>query len=99
MSEAERRQYDREFKLAAVRQVTTEGRSVKDVAGSLGIGCNLLYRWRKEFQNEGVVAFPGTGRQTPEREELTRVKRELAQAKQDILILKKAAAYFAKHGK
>lgn len=98
MGTTERRSYDREFKLAAVRQVTAEGRSVREVAESLGVRDNLLYRWRRQFQEEGAVAFPGTGHQTPEREELTRVKRELAQAKQDITILKKAAAYFAKHG-
>jgi transposase len=40
-----RRKYDEEFKLSALKMVAG-GRSVADVADSLGISRNLLYRWR-----------------------------------------------------
>lgn len=39
------RKYDAEFKRAALQQVQN-GRSIADVAKSLGIGENLLYNWR-----------------------------------------------------
>lgn len=43
---APRRKYDEEFKNEAVRLVTTSTRSVPDLARSLGISENLLYRWK-----------------------------------------------------
>jgi transposase len=41
----------------------------------------------------------GNGRQKPDDAELTQLKRQLARALEEIEILKKAAAYFAKHSK
>lgn len=92
-----RRRHARDFKIAAVKEVLQGERSLADVADSLGINRSVLGHWKAQFLAEGAVAFPGNGKQTPDQEELTRLRRELAQAKQDILILKKAAAFFAKH--
>ena len=91
-----RRKYTREFKLEALKLVLEEGRSVTDVARSLGIDRSLLQRWKSEFKDDGAVAFPGEGRQKPEDEEIARLKRELSQAQRERDILKKALAYFAK---
>jgi transposase len=41
------RRYDADFKTEAMKLVRS-GRSVADVARSLGIGENLLYKWRSE---------------------------------------------------
>jgi transposase len=41
------RKYDSDFKKEAL-QLVRSGRSVPDVARSLGIGDNLLYKWRSE---------------------------------------------------
>ncbi|MGK0521381.1 MAG: transposase-like protein, partial [Planctomycetota bacterium] len=30
----------------------------------LGLNSNLLSRWKRKFEEEGAVAFPGKGRQT-----------------------------------
>ena len=90
-----RRQHSREFKLEAVKQVVEQGRSVSEVADALGINRNLLTRWKSQFLKDGEVAFPGHGRQTDAEAEIKRLKRELAIAKQERDILKKAAAYFA----
>lgn len=56
---APRRKYDRtggpeEFKNEAVRLVTTGTRSVPDVARSLGISENLLYRWKGYSKPSGL---------------------------------------------
>ena len=90
-----RRQFAREFKLEAVKQVVEGGRPIVEVAKSLGLSRVVLSRWKKAFQKEGAVAFPGKGKQTPENAEIARLKRELADSRQDVEILKKAAAYFA----
>ena len=58
-----RRKHSREFKLEAVKQVVEHGRSVSEVADGLGLNRNLLTRWKRQFETEGEVAFPGHGRQ------------------------------------
>lgn len=92
-----RRSYTREFKIEAVKQALDPNRGVREVAKALGVSESQLHRWKKKFLEEGAVAFPGKGRQAPLEEENRRLRRELANAKQDLEILKKAAAYFAKH--
>lgn len=90
-----RRKHSREFKLEAVKQVVEHGRSVSEVADGLGINRNLLTRWKSQFEKDGAVAFPGNGRLTEIEEENRRLRKELATARQERDILKKAAAYFA----
>lgn len=92
-----RRKYDREFKLEAVRLVTEGGRSVPEVARDLGIHENLLYNWRRKFLCDTNHAFPGIGHLKPADEELRRLKKELADTKEERDILKKALAVFSKH--
>lgn len=90
-----RRNHSREFKLEAVRQVVEGGRSISEVADGLGINRNLLTRWKSQLQSEGAVAFPGNGKLSAIEEENRRLRKELAIARQERDILKKAAAYFA----
>ena len=90
-----RRKHSSEFKLEAVKQVVERGRTMSEVADGLGINRNMLTRWRRQFESEGDVAFPGQGRQTEAEAEIRRLKRELAVTRQERDILKKAAAYFA----
>jgi len=98
-AERPRKKYDRQFKIDAVTMVVNGERTVASVARDLGIDPNLLYRWKQELSLEKSEAFPGKGRLGPQEEELRRLRRELEQAKEDRDILKKALAFFSKHGK
>jgi transposase len=51
------------------------------------------------MEEEGKDAFRGHGKLKVEDEELRRLRRELQIAKEERDILKKAIAFFAKHGK
>lgn len=99
VGENTRKKYDRQFKIDAVSMVVNGERTVASVARDLGIDPNLLYRWKQELSSEKNDAFPGKGRLGPQEEELRRLRRELEQAKEDREILKKALAFFSKHGK
>jgi transposase len=90
-----RQQYSKEFKLEAVR--LAEGRSVVEVARSLGITDKQLYRWRGSLAAEGPEAFRGAGKRTALEEENYRLRLENQRLRLEQEILKKAAAYFAKH--
>ena len=91
-----RKKYSREFKLEAVKLVVEQGRTVGDVAESLGVHAGVLQRWKSQLKSEGALAFPGNGRQNAADEEISRLRKELAQTRQERDILKKATAYFAK---
>ena len=44
-----RRQFTKEFKLAAVRRLE-QGVSIAEAARALEVGPNVLQRWRREFR-------------------------------------------------
>ncbi len=96
---SKRKVYSEEFKLDAVRLIADEGRGVADVARSLGVGQSMLHRWRKAYLGTASTAFPGRGRQLGAEAEITQLKRDVARARQERDILKKALAYFAKDPK
>ena len=52
-----RRQFSREFKLAAVRQVVVEGQRPAQVCREHGLAEGLLLRWRREYVERGETAF------------------------------------------
>jgi transposase len=94
--EKQRRKYAREFKIEAVRLHTEKGATIAQVSKDLGISPHLLCRWKKKFQDDGDLAFPGKGHLKPEEEELRRLRRENEVLRQERDILKKAAAFFAR---
>lgn len=94
-----RKQFTREFKLEAVRLLDEGKKPAAELARELGIRRNLLYKWKETIDEKGNDAFPGTGKRSgveTQTAETARLKRELAQAKEEVDILKKAAAFFAK---
>ncbi len=92
-----RRTFAKEFKVDAVRLSHQPGMSVTKAATDLGVSENTLYRWRTEQQNDGDDAFRGHGQLRSDQAELDRLRRENAELRMEREILKKAAAYFAKH--
>jgi transposase len=91
----ELKQYGREFKIEALRLLETSGKSAAQLERELGIGKGNLSRWKRQSAKEGEDAFPGHGRQTPEQEELRKLRRENEILRQERDILKKAIAIFS----
>jgi transposase len=96
MSMATQKKYDREFKLNAVKLYREGGKSLEKLGVDLGIPMTTLAAWVKEFKEQGEKSFPGSGSLKPCNEELYRLRKELADVKQERDILKKAVAIFSK---
>jgi transposase len=96
---SKRRQYTREFKLDAVRLVKESGKTATQVAADLGIDRSLLSSWKRDLDQVGQQAFPGSGKPGAELAEIRELKRRLAIAEEERDILKKALGYFAKERK
>ena len=88
------KRYTQEFKDEAVRFVTEQGHSAREVAARLGISEHTMYRWIRaarppaEEQQAGDLAEA--------QQEIKRLNRELKRTREERDILKKAAAYFIK---
>lgn len=90
-----RRSFSREFKLEAVRQVLETDASIGQVSRALDLDNSVLSRWVRQVQEDAGQAFPGKGHQTDEAEELRRLRRELADVREERDILKKTVAIFS----
>ena len=67
---------------------------------SLGLPRSALYKWKEQLSEQGENAFQGLGcRPAGPPDELTRLKKKLADTEMERDILKKAAAYFARQRK
>ena len=86
----EQRTFTKKFKLEAVRLVQTSGKSITQVTRDLGIADSTLHHWCKLEASQGEQAFPGSGHQTAQEEELRRLKCELETVRQERDILKRA---------
>ena len=89
-----RRTFTPQFKRDAVALVE-QGKSVTEVAHSLGIVRSLLQRWREQLQDDPSVAFPGHGNASGDRERIRELEKALRDTREERDILKKALAYFA----
>ncbi len=89
---SQRRKYDKQFKIDAVKLLESSGKSITEISNDLGIRYDLLSRWEKEFSEE-LSAFTGQG--NPRDEEIARMKKEIAELKMERDILKKAMAIFS----
>ena len=90
------RVYTKEFKEEAVKLAQSSGKPAAQVARDLGISDSALYQWQKQLAEKGPEAFPGTGHQSAQDEELRRLKRELEVTRQERDILKKAISIFSR---
>jgi len=85
-----RTRYDEEFKKNAVKLSYASPKSVKQVAGDLGISENRLYAWRKKYTADGDKT-----RYATLEDEVKTLRLQLAESRIEADMLKKATAYFA----
>ena len=90
-----RSSYTDDFKRDAVALVTEQGYKISEAARSLGIGENLIRRWRRQFGESDSAG----GLDVDEREELQQLRKEVRQLRMEKDILKKASQYFAREMK
>jgi transposase len=89
-----RRNYDRQFKIDAVKLLNDSGKTATEIAKNLGIKSDLLSRWRKELAEENKKAFSGQGNSRDE--EMLKLRKEIADIRIERDILKKAVAIFSR---
>ena len=92
-----KRTFSKEFKVKACELVIKDGIKHAVVAEKMGINKIMLYRWISEYETYGEEAFVGAGHQRSEDAALRKLRKKNERLTMENEILKKAAAYFAKH--
>ena len=82
-----RRQFTKEFKLAAIRRLE-QGVSIAEVARALEVNSNVLHRWRRRFRHGPGNAFPGNGKQRWSEGRIAELERKVGQQALEIDFLK-----------
>lgn len=91
-----RKDYSKDFKLAAVMMMKSKTMKPKEIFEILGgIDRQTVYRWVSEYDQYGEDAFRETKAVLPAKD-FIELQKENAALKEENEILKKAAAYFAK---
>ncbi len=90
--------YTEDFRREAVRRSENPGTSAVEVARELGIHPGQIYNWRRQYKRLSDKQFnsvQGVDYSNEESEEVRKLKREIADLKEERDFLKKAAAYFS----
>ena len=98
MARRKRRSFTPEYKAEAVRLVQVGDRSVREVAKALDLTETALREWVKVAAIDAGKGPPGA-LTTAERDELTRLRRDVKRLEMEREILKKAAAFFARESR
>jgi transposase len=89
-----RRRFTSEFKAQTVRRLVEGGRGLTEVATELGLSTGQLSSWRTEILAAGSAE--ALAARKAEEAEMLRLRREVRRLAEENLILRKAAAVFAK---
>jgi transposase len=92
-----RRKFTAEFKVQAAHRVIDSGRPIAQVARELNLGEPSLGGWVRDERRrlaalEGTVSEPITA---ADKAELAALRKQVAELEKDLVLLGKAAAYFA----
>ncbi len=93
MARRERRRFSDEYKAEVVALVRSSGKSAGAISRDLGLTETAVRDWVKRAEIDGGKR---NGLTTAEREELSRLRRQVRVLEEERTILKKAATFFAK---
>ena len=89
-----RRRFTREYKAQAVQRVMESGRPLADIAAELAVSLGQLSQWRNERLAAGSAE--ALAQKKADEAEMLRLQREVKRLEEENLILRKAAAFFAR---
>ena len=84
-----RRQFTKEFKLAAIQRLES-GARLAEVARAFEVNPSLLHRWQREFRQGPGNVFPGLGKRRWEEGQVAQLERKIGQQALDVDFLTRA---------
>ena len=99
MKRIARRIYTSEFKREAIKLVTEQGLTLAEVSRKLDVATKSLRTWIDQQQRGELRSSLGASKLTVDQQRIRELERELAIAKMERDILKKATVFFASESK
>lgn len=99
MKRIPRRIFTEEFKREAIKLVTEQGLTLAEASRKLDVATKSLRTWKDQQASDQLRATLGATKLTADQQRIRELERELAIAKMERDILKKATAFFAKESK
>jgi len=93
MDKRSRRRFTKEFKFETVALIRHAGKSIAEVCRDMGLAESSVHRWLAQAE---IDSGQRDGLTTTEREELSRIRRELRVVREERDVLAKAIAFFTK---
>ncbi|GGY29362.1 transposase [Paludibacterium paludis] len=94
-----RRKFDTSFKLEVVKMIKDQGLGVSDVCRSMDLGETAVRRWILQYESE-LLGKAWVGKPlAAEQQRIRQLEEENRKLRQDVDILKKASAFFAREFK
>ena len=92
MTKRTRPRYSPEFRLEVAQEVVDKGRTIKEVASSLGLGKSTVDKWSRQLRNERNGTLSNATPLTPDQLKIRELERKIKRLEGDNEILKKASA-------
>jgi len=92
MSKRTRPTYSPEFRLEVAQEVVDQGRSIRDVSESLGLGKSTVDKWARQLKQERGGTLSSATPLTPDQLKIRELERKIKLLEGDNEILKKASA-------
>ena len=99
MNRIPRRIFSAEFKREAVQLITKQGLTLAEAGRKLDVATKSIRTWMAQFERGELKASLGASKLTADQQRIRELERELAIAKMERDILKKAMVLFAKESK
>jgi transposase len=93
MEKRSRRKFTKEFKTETVGLISRSGKSIAEVCREMGLPESSVHRWLAQAD---IDTGQRDGLTTAERDELSRLRRELRVVREERDVLTKAIAFFTK---
>jgi transposase len=93
MDKRSRRRFTKEFKAETMALVRHSGKSIAEICRDMALAESTVHRWLAQAE---IDAGQRDGLTTAEREELSRLRRELRVVREERDVLAKAIAFFTK---
>jgi transposase len=92
MSKQSRPTYSPEFRLEVAQEIVDRGRSIRDVAESLGLGKSTVDKWARQLKQERGGILSSVTPLTSDQLKIRELERKIKLLEGDNEILKKASA-------
>jgi len=91
-----RRKFDTSFRLEVAKMVKDQGMKISEVCRSMNLGETAVRRWVQQYESE-LQGNPGIGMPlTADQQRIRQLEEDNRRLRQDVEILKKASAFFAR---